>query len=208
MEHFFRQIEEFSVVKLLGAGVLILGLTAYLYYQLMLKEDLRQVESLSERLDGVETQMLQQQRKARNLPALRRKVEELNIQLARVAQELPERREIPQLLATVSDLARAAGLDVLSFRPRGENYRDFYAEVPVDVEVTGTYHQVASFFDEVANLDRIVNIGNITAVVYTARDADVRLRFSFVATTFRYLDDDERARTQQAADGARRGRRR
>jgi type IV pilus assembly protein PilO len=197
MEDFFRQLQEFSIVKLLLAGLVIVGLTYYLMYQFLIKEDLNKVTKLSEQVDGLDTQIMQQQRKARELPKLRKKVEELGIQLDRVSRELPEKREIPQLLATVSDLAKSAGLEVSSFKPRGESYRDFYAEVPVDVEVLGRYHQVASFFDEVANLDRIVNIGTIQGKIHTAQESDVALKVNFVATTFRYLDDDERASVQE-----------
>ena len=208
MEDFFRQLQEFSTVKLIGAAFVVLGLTSYLFYQFGIKDELRKTDELSERLDSVETQIIQQQRKARNLATLRRKVEELDGQLQKVARELPEKREIPQLLATVSDLAKAAGLEVNSFKPRGENFREFYAEVPVDVEVLGSYHEVASFFDEVAQLDRIVNIANISASAQTAATDDVQLRFAFVATTFRYLDDEERARAQEATKGNARKRKR
>jgi type IV pilus assembly protein PilO len=74
---------------------------------------------------------------------------------------LPEKEEIPSLLAGISEAGKDAGLEFLLFQPKGESPKEFYAEIPVDINVSGSYHQVAVFFDKVANLPRIVNIRNI-----------------------------------------------
>ena len=80
------------------------------------------------------------------------------------------------------------------FRQKPEGYQEFYAEVPVDMQVRGTYHQVASFFDEVAKLDRIVNVSNIVLRDPQVVDDDLVLEANSTVTTFRFLSDSERRR--------------
>ena len=75
--------------------------------------------------------------------------------------QLPDKKEIPQLLTTISSLGKESGLNFLLFRPKPEVPKEFYAEIPVEIQVEGSYHEVASFFSRVGNLDRIVNITNV-----------------------------------------------
>ena len=77
--------------------------------------------------------------------------------------------------------------------------KDFYAEVPVSIAVDGTYHQVATFFDEVGHLSRIVNINQITMKEPVVGDAQVQVKVGCTATTFRYLDEAERAAAAEKA---------
>jgi type IV pilus assembly protein PilO len=105
--------------------------------------------------------------------------------------QLPNKREIPDLLKAISNKARESGLEILLFRPRAENYQDFYAEVPVDITVKGSFHSVVSFFDDVGRLDRLVNINNIGFKSKVAGD-QVTVETSSMATAFRFLEEAER----------------
>ena len=124
----------------------------------------------------------------------RQEIEELDRQLASAITRLPDEQEIPELLSNISSLGRDAGLEILVFRQKPEGYQEFYAEVPVDMQVRGTYHQVASFFDEVAKLDRIVNVSDITLKEPRVEDESLLLEANSTVTTFRFLSEAERKR--------------
>ena len=103
--------------------------------------------------------VLDQEAIARNLDVYEHEVDMLDQQLAIALKELPDKREIHLFLDSISDVAKNSGLEVPLFEPQGEQKRDFYAEVPVQIAVRGTFNQVATFFDEVeTSLSGIVNI--------------------------------------------------
>jgi type IV pilus assembly protein PilO len=115
--------------------------------------------------------------------------------LKRAIAQLPDTKEIPDLLSTISSLAREAGLEIIQFKQRPEQYQEFYAAVPVDILVRGAYHQVASFFDQVGRMARIVNVTDVGMKSPQRPQGDsVPLDTSCVAVTFRFLDEAERER--------------
>ena len=123
---------------------------------------------------------------------------ELQAGLKEAVAQLPDTKEIPDLLSGISAVARDAGLEIAQFRQRAEVYHDFYAEVPVDILVRGTYFQVEGFFRQVSELKRIVNIGNIIIKAPSVVQSDlVELSTSCSATTFRFLDEEERERIRK-----------
>ncbi|HWP66577.1 MAG TPA: type 4a pilus biogenesis protein PilO [Candidatus Limnocylindria bacterium] len=109
---------------------------------------------------------------------------------------LPDEREIADLLSSVASSARAVGLDITLFRQKTETYSDFYANVPVEMTMRGTYHELAQFLDRVRQLDRIVNVGEIGIKNPRVMDDTVLLDASCTATTFRFLSEAERKRIQ------------
>lgn len=133
-----------------------------------------------------------------NLPALRQEVADLNAALKEAVAQLPDTKEIPDLLSGISAVARESGLEIQQFRQKPETYQEFYAEVPVEILVKGTYWQVEAFFKRVSGLTRIVNVGNIGIKAPTLIENDpVQLTTSCAATTFRFLDEEERARIKK-----------
>lgn len=124
----------------------------------------------------------------------KRQVDDLDTQLRLAVTRLPDQKEIPDLLSSISNLARDSGLDILAFRQKPETYQDFYAEVPVDMVVRGTFPQVTAFVDDVGRLDRIVNASDITIKEPKVVDEAIVLQASLQITTFRFLSDDERQR--------------
>lgn len=132
---------------------------------------------------------------AANLEQTRQDVARLNGDLRMAVSQLPDTKEIPDLLSNVSSLGRESGLDIIQFKQRPEQFEEFYAEVPVDILVRGTYHQVAAFFDKVGRMARIVNVTNVNARSPAKVEGDaIVLDTSCVAVTFRFLDEAERAR--------------
>ena len=123
-----------------------------------------------------------------------KELKDLTAELKRAQARLPDQREIADLLSSVAASGRAAGLDIVLFRQKPEVYHDFHAEVPVEMQMRGTYHDVALFLDRVKRLDRIVNVSDIQLKKPRIEGDRVVLDAACTATTFRFLDEAERAR--------------
>lgn len=162
---------------------------------------------LTEKLEQLNVDITAEQRLVRNLPQFRKDFKELEAKLAVVLRELPNKGEIAELLDSISGLAQGAGLGVSLFQPVGERVQGFYAEVPVKIAVEGTFHQIATFFDEVGKLQRIVNINDITLGAPQVSPERVTIKAECVATTFRYLDENERMKAPDDAEAQKRRRR-
>jgi type IV pilus assembly protein PilO len=102
--------------------------------------------------------------------------------------QLPDKKEIPQLLTTISSLGKESGLNFSLFRPKPEVAKEFYAEIPVEIQVVGSYHEVASFFSKVGNLNRIVNITNVSMAKRSEEAEKMILNTSCLATTFMFIE--------------------
>jgi type IV pilus assembly protein PilO len=126
-----------------------------------------------------------------NLPRIQKEYNDLTAELEKALTELPNSKEIPSLLTTITSSGKSAGLDFLVFRPRPEVAKDFYAEVPVDITVYGSYYSVANFFAAVANLPRIVNITNVDFGEVKNVNNRMMTKVTCLATTFRFLDKKE-----------------
>ena len=134
---------------------------------------------------------------ASQLPKVENRVKELDIRLNEALNQLPDKQQISELLGKVADKARDTGLDVKLFKPDEEIKKDFYAEVPVEVSLQGTYHQVASFFDEVGHLDRIVNLDQFSLTDPVYGDDNTLLAAKLKVIAFRFIDETERAQIAQ-----------
>lgn len=172
------------VLILLAFLLLIVGGFVYLFF-LPKQEEYR---TLTERRATLETKLQQDQRIANDLPKFKAEHEKMKRQLEQALTELPNEREIPSLLTSISSLAKENGLDVLRFRPGGEVKKGFYAEVPVTLQLVGSYHDVALFFQEVSGLSRIVNINNLSMGSPKTAEGQTVLSIDCLATTFRFLE--------------------
>ncbi len=148
---------------------------------------------LSERRTDLETKRARTNAKA----DAEREVADLTAELRRAQARLPDQREIADLLSNIAASGRASGLDILLFRQKPESYHDFYAEVPVQMEMRGTYHDVAAFLDRVKRLDRIVNVTDIQLKKPEIEGERVQLQAACTVTTFRFLDEAERKRISE-----------
>ena len=174
------------VLMLVGVIAFILGLFVWLLFLPKQQEYtmlLSQSSSLQVKLDS-------DRRIAANLPKFKAEYENMLAQLDQALTELPNGREIPKLITSISSRAKASGLDVLSFRPGSEVPQGFYAEVPVSLKVEGSFHQVANFFYAVGTLPRIVNINNVKIGVKSGQNASNNtLSVDCLATTFRFIEN-------------------
>ncbi|GFE58279.1 type 4a pilus biogenesis protein PilO [Geobacter sp. AOG1] len=169
------------VVVLIGAG-LFFGL---------IKPKLDQLKVLQGQLEGLHTQVTESKKIADNLPRFKSEYAQLNKELENALTELPNQKEIPTLLTSITSAGKGAGLEFLVFRPKPEEPKDFYSVVPVDISVSGTYANVGNFFVAVGNLPRIVNINNVAFTNPKITGGKTVYTINCLATTFRFLDKKE-----------------
>ncbi|MFQ5541405.1 MAG: type 4a pilus biogenesis protein PilO [Candidatus Binatia bacterium] len=160
-----------------------------------------QISQLQEQIDNVRGELVRKRKLTEDMPKLERQLQGLDRMLKKAVAQLPGRKEIPELLSSISAKAREAGLEILIFRPQGETPQEFYAEIPVDIVVRGGFHNVVTFFDEVGRLSRLVNVRNIEMRNPQVYNSQLTVQTSTQAVTFRFLDEAERARiaAQKAA---------
>ena len=184
-------LERSTAQKIAILAVTVILMVA-LYYSFLFAPKADEIAKLADSVEIARNEKTVKTQKAANVSRLRQDLQRLDAELKKAIAQLPEKKEIPELLSSISSKAQQSGLDVLLFRPRGESYQDFYAEVPVDITVKGTFHNTVSFFDEVGRMDRLVNIDNIGFKNPTVSGDNVVLETTSVATAFRFLDDVER----------------
>ncbi|HMA82400.1 MAG TPA: type 4a pilus biogenesis protein PilO [Candidatus Binatia bacterium] len=171
--------------------VTIILITA-LYYSFLYSPRAEEVAKMSDSVEIARNEKMVKTQKSANLPRLRKDLLQIDAELKLAVAQLPDKKEIADLLSGISEKAQQSGLDVLLFRPRAEHFQDFYAEVPVDITVKGNFHNTVNFFDEVGHLNRLVNIDSIGFKNPTVKGDNVVLETTSVATAFRFLDDAER----------------
>lgn len=169
--------------------VAILETAALVWFLYLPKQ--KELTGLKAELSKLQGEVDEKTRIANNLPKLKAEYDQLNVELAKALTELPNSKEIPSLLTSITSLGKNAGLDFLVFRPKGEVLKDFYAEVPVDIVISGSYYSVANFFAAVANLPRIVNITNVVFTDIKSVSNRMMTKVTCLATTFRFLDKKE-----------------
>ena len=181
-------------VAILGVSVILI---AALYYSFLFSPKSDELSKLSDSVEIARNEKTVKTQKAANLSRLRQDLQRLDAELKKAIAQLPEKKEIPELLSSISSKAQESGLDVLLFRPRPESYQEFYAEVPVDITVKGNFHNTVNFFDDVGRMDRLVNIDNIGFKNPTVSGDSVVLETTSVATAFRFLDEAERKKVAE-----------
>ncbi|HEX8436294.1 type 4a pilus biogenesis protein PilO [Archangium sp.] len=127
---------------------------------------------------------------AQNLNERRREMDVLEQKLAEALTELPENKDVEELLAQLNDIGKKSGLAISRVEPGPESVGggDFFARIPIKMVVAGNYHEIAMFLQEVANMRRIVNVNNIQLGNATMKNEKVLLQSSFMATTFRFVE--------------------
>ena len=166
------------VILLVGASVWFLILPEY-----------EKIGEMDKTLSRLEADLVQKQRIANNLPKFKAEFAKLEEQLKAALTQLPNKKEIPSLLTNLATIARDNGLDVVSFSPKGEVSKGFYAEVPGSVDLLGTYHQIAEFAQAVSKLSRIVNLSDLELSGPKIEGNVAILKIKCKVTTFRFVDN-------------------
>jgi type IV pilus assembly protein PilO len=169
----------------------IAGIGVIAFYVLVLMQPLwNQKTDLEGQLQKLQSDLNQRRIIASNQPKLEAEIKELEKQLEAALVKLPEEKEIPTLLTQVNTLGQQSGLEFQLFRPGQPVKKGFYAEVPIEIRVEGTYHTLGAFLDRVSKLERIVNVGDLKITPLAAQQQlrGRTISAEFKATTFTFLE--------------------
>jgi len=194
--------------RALGVGLVLVVVSALLVWYFVIGDNgnlplLRKAEAEQKTLWAT---FDEKQRKAANLEAYRQQLAEIERTFGAMLRQLPGRTEVPSLLVDISQTGLAAGLQERLFQPGAETRKDFYAELPIKIQLTGGYHEFGLFVSGIAALPRIVTLHDIeitrpgrAAARGRAPAPSDELTLNLTAKTYRYLDEGETAPPE--ADG-------
>ncbi len=171
---------------MLAVGLLLLPIV--IFYFVFLSPNLEELERLERQKVTLEQKLQRVKKKAANRERLRQEVAETRVVFEEIAELLPSQKEIPQLLKDISALGRNAGLDFLAFKPGQDTPKDFYAEIPVNINVKGPYHNLGFFLDQVSKLERIVTVNNINMGSPAMDAGEMLLASSANLMTYRFTN--------------------
>jgi len=170
------------VLIFVGTIVILAGLFIWLVHMPKTAE----IRTLRTEIKKLDDQLRLVKIRARDLEKLEKERARKQEELALALKLLPTTSEIPNLLKSITKLGNDSNLEFLLFSPDRQVPRDFYVEIPVNIEVQGVYHDVAMFFDKVGKLDRIVNVIDVTMA--PVKSMDVMLKTSCKAVTYRFKE--------------------
>jgi len=205
MSGLLETISEWPIKQKIAALIGVFIVVGLLDYSYILSPKLDELAQTQQSIEEDQATLEQQRVKVNGRDEEEKRIRDLQADVKRAEARLPEGREIADLLSNIAASARAAGLDLTLFRQKPETYSEFYADVPVQMEMRGTYHELAAFMDRVKRLDRIVNVSDIQLRQPRVEGDVVLLTASCTATTFRFLDEQERktrAEQQKAKGGS------
>jgi len=172
-----------GAVALVFAGAVAVGI-----WLMVIKSEmpiLEQAQATERELRG---QFEEAQRKAANFDAFRAQLAEIERDFGSMLRQLPGKTEVPSLLVDISQTGLGAGLEEQTFTPTGEIQKDFYAELPIKLRYTGSYHELGNFVSGIAALPRIVTLHDISIRPVGSNPDELTL--DVTAKTYRYLDEE------------------
>jgi len=187
IEPFFEKVEKLSKVQriLISAGFFTLLAGVFIYFFFWPKFE--KINSLTADLKELEKKLTTAKRNAADLKKFQAKMKEAEAQFKLAMKKLPEKEEIPSLLTSISDSGQRVGMEFLLFEPKPEMPKEFYAEIPVAMSIKADYHNLATFFDQVARLSRIVNIRDIQ-IGQTKGKETKELSARCTAVTYKFIE--------------------
>jgi len=174
---------------LIGVGILVA------MYMLLYEPKLETLKTASDQEISLRAEFVEKQRLAVNLPAYQQQMIEIKERFEKVLRQLPEESEVPALLVDISEAGIKQGLVFQRFKPSRAEQKNFYVRLPIQIEASGTYHQLAGFISSIANFQRVVTVGNLDIVRAKSRK-DVDLTpLTFKATIYTYHFSEKKAQT-------------
>lgn len=164
--------------------LIILGLILGGGYWFFIKDQYVQLEQVENTEQELRKRYEDKAYQVANLEVFKAQMEEMEETFGALVRQLPSETEVPGLLEDITNTALGSGLDLEEVKLQGEQQRDFYAELPINIRVTGTYHELASFVSSVASLPRIVTLHDLT-ITPTGGDGE-QLNMQVLARTYRY----------------------
>ncbi len=168
---------------------LVIGMYAYVFFIPQQNE----LSRLKGELNNLVRELNESKAIAKDLEKFKQQVAQLNIELTNALTQLPNEKEIPEILKNISSLGKESKLNFTLFRPKPEEPQQFYARVPIELVFLGSYHNTGIFFDKVSKLPRIINVVNFNMIRGQAADKvkgeeELLLRTSCLVNTYRFLE--------------------
>jgi type IV pilus assembly protein PilO len=173
-----------------AVGLWFAVLAALLVYLLVWENEKPDLARYQDQEQQLRTEFKNKHEKAVNLGIYKQQLNDIEKSFGALLRQLPGKTEVPNLLVDISQTALAAGLSSKLFQPGEEIHKDFYAELPIKIELTGSYHQFGQFVSGIAALPRIVTLHNIQ-IRQEAKGSYDQLVLDLTAKTYRYLDEEE-----------------
>ena len=187
----------------LGVAFLVAALICGAFYWFSYAEALEQEKTKEAALAVLQKEIRALEATANRLPEFQREVQALEARLETLKRILPPQKEMPDLMRRVQYLAAQSSLAIAKFNPAPTAQRDFYVEVPVNLDVVGTYHNLGAFFDRISRMSRLVNIGNVKIKAQSKQVINNTIAVSVVATTYVYQEPPPTPPQAGAAGGQR-----
>jgi len=178
------------------AAVLVCVMILAAGYWFIIKDQLAELETAERQELALRDEFERKKAMAVNLEAYQKQMVEMQERFGVMLRQLPNRTEVPELLIDITQTGLGRGLQFDLFQPRNKRVADFYAELPINIRVQGTYHQLGEFVSDVAALPRIVTIDDL--VLSPGGAGSERLTMSAVAKTYHYLDNEQIAQRRAA----------
>lgn len=177
--------------------IVILGAILGIYWQFFYRPVLAEIKTIEPELTQLKQELSAKRDIVKEKPKYEAELEETRAKLHVALKQLPNKSEIPTLLENISALGKASGLTFTLFKPKPEVPRNFYADIPVDLQIQGKYKDIVMFFDKVSKMPRIVNITNINMSSPKKKEmgGDIQLNTSCNAITYKFIEN-----TQNGAD--------
>jgi type IV pilus assembly protein PilO len=180
--------------------------TGILFYVFVWEDRMPALQASEDQEAKLRTEFKDKHSKATNLNLYKQQLADIEKSFGAMLRQLPSKTEVPNLLVDISQTGLAAALEEKLFQPGQEAKKDFYAELPIHIQLTGSYHEFGQFVSGIAALPRIVTLHDITITPLKPGSYD-QLQLDLTAKTYRYLDDDEVAASEadkRKADAAKR----
>ena len=192
-----KKIGSWPILPKLAVLFITLVLIIFAGYWFDWKAQIEQIDQEKLKEEGLRKTFLTKKSEAINLPAYQKQLEDIEKQFGALLKQLPGKSEMDALLIDINQAGLGRGLQFELFKPAAqETRRDFYAELPITIKVSGNYHDIGAFASDIGKLSRIVTLENI-ALASASKGGGLVL--DATAKTFRYLDDEELAQQRRAA---------
>jgi type IV pilus assembly protein PilO len=192
-------------IRIGAVGVWFVVLTFVVSYMFVWQQQKPELERRQAEELTLRDEFRKKHAKAVNLEVYKQQLKDIERSFGALLRQLPGKTEVPNLLVDISQTGLAAGLEEKLFQPANELKKDFYAELPIRIRLTGSYHEFGEFVSGIAALPRIVTLHDIDIKPVTGRDAGFdNLTLDLTAKTYRYLDEEELAAAEPKKGPARR----
>ena len=201
-EGYINKIEKIKMPIRIVIFVATVAVLAGLFIYLVYLPKTEGISSTSKDIVKLKSKLNRVKIRAKDLPKLEAQNIKVNTQFKEALKILPNSREIPKLLITITRLGKESGLEYRTFTPLKERKRDFFIEIPVKVQLGGKYHDVAMFFDKISRMDRIVNIINVS--MKPAKNLSTALKTNCTAVTYRFKEKAKKKSSKRKKRGKKR----